>query len=239
MTLSNLTGLCSICARGGSKGVPNKNISLINGKPLIAYSILQAKDSGLFSNIVVSSDSEEILAVAKKYGADTLVKRPNDLASDTAPKLPSIKHCLEESMRINQKKYDYVIDLDSTSPLRTANDIINVVTMLFAQLNTQNVITGTPSRRSPYFNMVEVDQDGIPRVSKKLTSDITRRQDAPQCFDMNASIYAWKRDALLLNESIFTDRTKLYVMPEERSIDIDTPLDLEIVSYLLAKASHE
>tara|TARA_R110000868_G_scaffold153644_9_gene379158 strand:- start:5360 stop:6079 length:720 start_codon:yes stop_codon:yes gene_type:complete len=239
MDLSNLNGLCSICARGGSKGVPNKNIAIIDGKPLIAHSILQAKATGLFRHIAVSSDSSEILAAAKEYGADILVQRPQELASDTAPKLPAIRHCLQESIKASGVNFDYIVDLDSTSPLRKPIDILNVIELLYKDPHNENVITGTPSRRSPYFNMVELDSNDIPRIIKKLDKDITRRQDAPKCFDMNASIYAWKIDAILSEQSLFTDKTRLYIMPEERSLDIDSPLDFEIVSFLLTKASHE
>lgn len=228
--------LCTICARGGSKGVLNKNIREINGKPLIAYSIEIAKQTGLFDHIVISTDSDEIASVAMSFGAEVFFKRPSELASDTAAKLPVIRHAFTESEKFYGVEFRYLIDLDATSPLRIADDITGAYKLLIDG-GYDNIITAMPSRRSPYFNMVEVNSDGHAHICKKIGSDIVRRQDAPACFDMNASIYIWKRQALLNNDSVLTDNTGLYVMPEERSIDIDTSLDFEFVSFLLKKSS--
>lgn len=226
--------ICTICARGGSKGVPNKNIRNLLGKPLIAHSILQAKSSGLFDAIAISSDSSQILDVAKEWGADYLIKRPDELATDLSAKLPAIKHCVIEIEKLNKCIYDVIVDIDSTSPLRNVEDIKNAVRLL-EKSGVSNVITGAPARRSPYFNLVEVDESGVARLSKPLAVPITRRQDSPKCFDMNASIYVWRRKALFENRSIFLSDTALYEMPEEHSIDIDSELDFEFVTYLMSK----
>ncbi|CAH1192877.1 CMP-N,N'-diacetyllegionaminic acid synthase [Paenibacillus plantiphilus] len=224
--------LCSICARGGSKGVRNKNIREILGKPLIAYSIDQAKRSGLFDYIAVSSDSEEILSAARQWGADILINRPEILATDNAAKLPVIQHCLMEAERLMGVEFDVVVDLDATAPLRTVNDIIASVKLL-EESNISNVITGMPARRSPYFNLVEQDELGRVHLSKTLEVPVLRRQDAPKCFDMNASIYVWKRNVLLERTTLFLHDTGIYVMPEERSIDIDSELDFRIVEWII------
>lgn len=230
--------LCTLCARGGSKGVPNKNLRLLLGKPLLAHSLEQARASGLFEAIAVSSDSPEILAAARDCGADYLIERPAELASDTAAKLPAIRHCVTETERLTRHDYDTVVDLDATSPLRDPQDIINA-TALLEDKRVANVITGAPARRSPYFNLVEVAQDGIVRLSKPLAEPIIRRQDAPACYDMNASIYVWRRAALFAGDSIFNADTLLYVMPEARSVDIDSELDFMIVEHLMAmRAGH-
>jgi CMP-N,N'-diacetyllegionaminic acid synthase len=226
--------ICTICARGGSKGVKNKNVRDLLGKPLIAYSILQAKASGLFDAIAVSSDSPLILDTAKRYGADILVERPLEMATDEAAKLPAIQHCVRTAEQVRGATFDIVVDLDATSPLRTVNDIREVVQML-EERKVSNVITGAPARRSPYFNLVELDQRGVARLSKPLPAQIARRQDAPPCYDMNASIYAWGRDALFANASVFNKDTLLYVMPSERSVDIDSELDFQIVQLLMTK----
>ena len=226
--------LCTICARGGSKGVPNKNIRQIGGKPLIVHSVLQAQLSGLFEAIAVSSDSPEILDISKKYGADYSIVRPQDLASDSAPKLPAIQHCVNEVERISGKNFDVIVDLDVTSPLRLTKDIEGAVRLL-EEKNVSNVITGCPARRSPYFNLVERDEDDYVRLSKPPEQIITRRQDAPECFDMNASIYVWKRAGLIGSESIFNADTLLFVMPEERSIDVDHEWEFEYVEFLFNK----
>ena len=224
--------LCTICVRGGSKGVKNKNIKGLNGKPLIAYTIEQAKASGLFEHIVISTDSDNIASIAKQYGAEVFFKRSEEMASDTAGKLDVIKDAFKRSEEYYNKTFDYLIDLDATAPLRSVEDIINSFTQ-FKENNNDNLITAMPSRRSPYFNLVEQDKDGKVYLSKKLDSAVLRRQDAPKSYDMNASIYIWKRDVILNKNSLFLEKTGLYVMPEERSIDIDNELDFKFVEFLM------
>lgn len=224
--------LCTICARGGSKGVKNKNIKPINGKPLIAYTIEQAKKSGLFEHIVISTDSDDIANTAKDYGAEVFFKRSAEMASDSAGKLDVIRDAFVRSEEHYSTKFDYLIDLDATSPLRDVDDITGSFDQ-FIKDNNDNLITAAPSRRSPYFNLVEVDNNGMVSLSKKLDDTILRRQDVPKSYDMNASIYIWKRDAILNEKSIFLKNTGLYVMPEERSIDIDTELDYKFVEFLM------
>jgi len=227
--------LCTICARAGSKGVANKNLRLINGLPLIAYSLQQAVETKLFSQIAVSSDSSEIRTTAMAHGATFVVDRPTQMASDTAPKLPAIRHCVETTEK-EFGQFDIIIDLDATAPLRIAADIIGSLKLLTAT-NADNVITGTPAHRSPYFNLVEQDENGIVQLSKPLKDAVTRRQDSPKCFDMNASIYVWRRDALLNNPSLFVSSTRLFEMPRERSLDIDSEADFEMVEWMMSKGS--
>lgn len=226
--------LCTICARGGSKGVKNKNIRPLAGKPLIAYTVEQAVQSGLFDHIVVSTDSDAIAETAQKYGAEVFFRRSPELASDTAGKLDVIKDAFLRSEEHYKKRYDALVDLDATSPLRDVSDILEAW-RLFVENDYDNLITAMPSRRSPYFNLVELTPDGRVALSKKPDNKITRRQDVPATFDMNASIYIWKREALLRNDSLFLEKTGLYVMPEERSIDVDSELDFEFVEFLMRK----
>jgi N-acylneuraminate cytidylyltransferase/CMP-N,N'-diacetyllegionaminic acid synthase len=227
-----LRRLCTICARGGSKGVPGKNLCLIAGKPLIGHSIDQARRSGLFEAIAVSSDSEAILEAAHRCSADILVRRPNEMASDTAPKLPAIRHCVESAEAMLGRQFPIFVDLDATSPLRLPQDIIGAVRLL-EERGVSNVITGSPARRSPYFNIVELDAGGFARLSKSSGNPIVRRQDAPRCYDMNASIYVWRRDVFFDDPAVFYQDTLLFEMPETRSIDIDSDLDLAIVRLLM------
>ena len=233
--MSNI--LCTICARGGSKGVKNKNIKKLNGKPLIAYTIEQAKASGLFEHIVISTDSDDIANVAKQYGAEVFFKRSEEMASDTAGKLDVIKDAFIRSEDYYSRIFDYLIDLDATAPLRNLQDIINSFNQ-FKENNNDNLITAMPSRRSPYFNLVEQDKNGKVYLSKKLDGAIVRRQDAPKSYDMNASIYIWKRDIILNESSLFLEKTGLYVMPEERSIDIDNELDFKFVEFLMKERNN-
>ena len=225
--------LCSICARGGSKGVPGKNLRLLSGRPLIAHSIEQAKASGQFVAIAVSSDSSDILSAAGTWGADLLIERPPELASDVAPKVPAIRHCARTAEDRLGIAFDTFVDLDATSPLRHPEDIRGAVAALEAS-TAANLVTGMPSRRSPYFNLVEMNERGRVALSKTAAGTVTRRQDAPVCFDLNASIYVWRRWVLLDGlATVIGNDTILFEMPEERSIDIDSELDFRIVAMLM------
>ena len=226
--------LCTLCARGGSKGVPGKNLRPLLGKPLLAHSIGQALDSGLFEAVAVSSDDDDILRAAERSGARILVKRPPSMATDAAPKVPAIKHCVEEAERILSTAFDVLVDLDATSPLRLVEDIRNAVSTLEAR-GVSSLVTGAPARRSPYFNLFELNADGHVRLSKPLPNAIVRRQDSPRCFDANASIYVWRRDVFLADPRVLYDDTVLYEMPEDRSVDIDTELDFEFVRFLMER----
>jgi len=226
--------LCTICARAGSQGVKNKNVREIARKPLIAHTILQAQASTLFSVITVSSDSQAILDVARQFGVDSLILRPPEMATAFVSKLPAIQHAVKVTEENTKQRFSTIVDLDVTSPLRFVDDICEAVKLL-EQTGASNLFSVTPARCSPYFNLVEIDENGVPHLSKSLKQAVVRRQDSPKCYDMNASIYVWQRENLLNQDDLFTDKTKIYIMPEERSIDIDTALDFELVNYLLNK----
>lgn len=227
-----MTAICTICIRGGSKGVPSKNARDMLGKPLFVHSMEQARACGRFALLAVSSDDSEILDLARRHGADLAVRRPDAMATDAAPKVAAIRHCVETAESETGLRFETMVDLDATSPLRLPEDIADVMDLL-AWSGADNVITGMRARRSPYFNLVERNGDGWIRLSKELGRAIVRRQDAPECFDMNASVYAWTRAAFLAGPAVFTPRTRLFEMPEERSIDIDSPLDWKLVELLM------
>jgi CMP-N,N'-diacetyllegionaminic acid synthase len=229
-----MTLLCTICARGGSKGVVGKNVRDLLGKPVLAWTIEQARATGLFDAIAFSSDSDALLEAALKAGADLAVKRPDEMATDTAPKLPAIRHCLETAIARTGKVPEIFVDLDVTAPLRLASDITAAVALLH-ESGARNVITGAPARRSPYFNLVEQRADTSVGLSKIADPPIVRRQDAPRCFDMNASIYVWRVASFLEHPAVFYPDTRLFEMPEERSVDIDSDLDFALVELLLRK----
>ncbi|MFN0044113.1 MAG: cytidylyltransferase domain-containing protein [Alphaproteobacteria bacterium] len=224
--------ICTICARGGSKGVAGKNLRKLAGKPLIAHSIGQARACGLFEAVAVSSDSADILAAARTAGADVLVDRPAAMASDTAPKLPAIQHCVRTAEARLGVAFDTMVDLDATAPLRLPADIAGAVALCEAG-GCANVITGAPAHRSPYFNLVEEVEDGFVALVKRGDKAIVRRQDAPRCFDCNASIYVWPRAEFFRAEAVLLPTTRLYQMPPERSHDIDSELDFAIVEMLM------
>lgn len=224
--------LCTICARGGSKGVPNKNLREVAGKPLLAHTVEHALGAGIFDVVAVSSDSPAILDAARRFGAQELVERPAELASDTAPKVPAIRHAVRTVEERRGVRFDTCCDLDATAPLRSADDVRQAVSLL-EDRGVKNVFSVVPARRSPYFNLVEVGPDGVARLSKKLDKPVFRRQDAPACFDMNASIYVWRRDALDLADTVFLDDTAAYVMGHRSAFDIDDEVDLKVVELLL------
>ena len=229
--------LCTICARGGSKGVPNKNIKVLNGVPLIAHTIKQAIESRLFDHIVVSTDSTEIADVAVLAGAECWFLRPKNLSTDKASKLDAIRHAVSKAEIKFNKCYDLVMDLDATSPLREVSDIQNSLSY-FLKSNGTNLITASPARKNPYFNMVEYSEDEVRLVkSVKGLGNPQSRQTAPIVFDMNASIYIWKKKALFEDTSLINKNTALYEMPEERSIDIDTMMDWRLVELIMKLGS--
>jgi len=224
--------LCTICARGGSQGVLNKNLIKINNLPLIAHTIRQAKFSKLFNNIIVSSDSDKIINISKKYGAEIIFKRPKKLSTNKSPKIPVIIHALKNAEDYYKQRYDIVIDLDPTSPLRNIADIKKALN-IFLRKNSNNLISVCNSRRNPYFNMVEIINNKIKVVKKNNQSAIIRRQDSPIVYDMNASIYIWNRKYLLNNSQLINNKTSIYLMPEERSLDIDSNFDYILTKYIL------
>ncbi len=229
-----MKNLCTICARGGSKGLPGKNLRPLLGKPLLAHSVLQAKEAAIFDAVAISSDSQAILDAGREWGADYVIRRPDHMATDTASKLPAIQHCIqavEEQMGVT---FDVITDLDPTSPLRIADDIRGAVVLLTTK-NVSNVITGAPARKNPYFNLVERAANGHVTLAKTPPRRFSRRQDCPPCFDMDAAIYVWRRDVFMATPDIFYADTLLYEMPSDRSHDIDTPLDFEWVELLMSR----
>jgi len=199
---------------------------------MIVHTIEQAKESKLFEHIIISTDSDKIVEIAVDNGAEVFFKRNKEMASDTAGKLDVIKDAFRRSEKHFNQIFEYLIDLDATAPLRNTNDILESFKQ-FKDADNDNLITAMPSRRSPYFNLVELNAEGNVMLSKRLQSTIARRQDAPKSFDMNASIYIWKREALLNNDSLFLNKTGLFIMPEDRSIDVDSELDFKIVEWLM------
>lgn len=228
--------ICTITVRAGSKGVPGKNLRVVAGRPLFGHSVVQAARSGLFDEVVVSSDSEEILALAPSFGATGVVVRPPAMATDTAGKVPAIAHAVRSTEERTGKTFDVCVDLDATSPLRTIDDIRGAVAM-FEDADVDSLITGVEARRNPYFNLVEEQPDGTVAVSKTPGDAVLRRQDAPRCFDMNGSIYVWRREALLADEVVFFPSTILFEMPAERSTDVDSEFDFAVVEWLMNQRS--
>ena len=225
--------LCSICMRGGSKGVKNKHLKKISGKPLLWFTINQAIKSKIFDKIVVSTDSKKIAQASLFFGVDKVFIRDKKLALDNTPKLPVIRNTFIKSENFFNTKFDNLIDLDATSPLRKIHDIKDSY-KLFLKEKSDNLISASLSKKNPYYNIIEYDKKKL-SVVKKLNKIPDSRQQTPYTYDMNASIYIWKRKIILNNDEIFLKNTSLYIMPEDRSVDIDSILDFKIVKYLIER----
>ena len=224
--------VCTVLARAGSVGVPGKNVRLLGGVPLIVHSIRHARATGLFDAVVVSTDDPEVRRIAEEAGVDLVIARPAELATATAGKVAAIVHAVEVAEATLGGQFDVVVDLDATSPLRIPDDVVAAVALLESDPDATNVITAAPARRSPYFNLVERRPDGVVQLVRPTEPPVLRRQDAPDCFDMNASIYVWWRAILQVGLPVVNPGTRLHVMPEERSHDIDSELDWSIVTHL-------
>jgi len=214
--------------------VPGKNIRKILGKPLIAYTIEQAKKWGKATDIVCSTDNKNIAEIAKKYGIKVPFMRPKFLATDKASKVKVIQHALLYCQRKYKKTYGIVVDLDATAPIRKISDLENCL-KLFKKLRPDSLFSVVESRKSPYFNMVEIGRNGKAVLSKKLPRPIRRRQDSPLVYDMNASIYFYKSSYLLNKNtnSPISDNSIVYVMDDISSVDIDREIDFKYIEFLI------
>lgn len=222
--------IATICARAGSRGVPGKNTRMLHGKPLIAHSIEHALQCPAIDGVYVSTDSEHIADVARAAGATVLGLRPPELATSDAPKLPVIRH-LVDSVIASGVTVDRIVDLDPTSPLRDAGDIMACLDLL--DEDTDLVITGYEADKNPYFNMVETKDDGTVRTVKSVGSDVVARQHAPSVYAMNGSVYVWWERTL--TDSLWDGNVRIHVMPRERSIDVDDEIDWMMVELLMAR----
>ncbi len=228
--------LITICARGGSKGIPGKNIKMLNGKPLISYSIDVAKRFAAQypqTEIALSTDSEEIMKVAQECGLHSDYKRPDYLANDTCGKIDAIKDIVLYTEKKYNQRYDYVLDLDVTSPLRTLEDLNAAFELIKADEKAVNLFSVSEPGRNPYFNQVEQKENGYFNLVKMKDGLALSRQEAPKVYDLNASFYFYKREFFDLGyKGAITDRSLIYLVPHT-CFDLDHPLDFEIISYLL------
>jgi len=230
--MDDIDAVAFIFARGGSKGVPGKNVRLLCGKPLIAWSIEHAKAVSSIRRIIVSTDSEEIATIAEEYGAEVPFFRPAELAQDDSPEWMAWRHGLQHLIDTEGKLPDAMVSVPATSPLRQPVDIENCLTE-FMRGDSDVVITMAEAYRNPWFNMVKVKADDTVELIMPPTSVISRRQDAPSVFDMTTVAYVINPAFVFSNNSIFTGRVRAVEVPLERAIDIDTLLDFEIAEFLM------
>lgn len=221
-----------IPARGGSKGIPNKNIKPLAGKPLIEYSIDIAKQiASDTDDICVTTDSEDIAAVAKRAGINIPFIRPAELASDTASSESVIKHALSYYQDNLNKTYDVVVLLQPTSPLRKIVDVTEMIN-LFCSTDADIVVSVKESSENPYYSLFEEDEQGYLYQSKP--SNFTRRQDCPPVYAYNGSVYVMNVPRFLHGGFANLRATK-FIMDDKYSIDIDNPIDWELTEILLTK----
>jgi len=219
-----------ITARGGSKGIPGKNIKLLGGKPLICHSIDHALGAGAdIDDICLSTDSPEIKRVAEEYGLPVRFLRPERLATDTASSYDVMIHALDFYETLG-KKYDRLVLLQPTSPLRTAEDITRTIKAWRPEIDM--AVSVTPARANPYYGTFEPDADGFLRISKG-DGHYTRRQDAPEAWEYNGAVYVITVSSLLRGPMSSFRKVVGAPMPSERSVDLDTPLDWEIAEMIL------
>ena len=226
--------LVTICARGGSQGLKGKNVRPLMGKPLISHTIQCALDWGKAYRVVVSTDSEEIAGVAVQSGAEAPFLRPDDLARGEVPKMAVIRHALREIERDSNDRYDVIVDLDVTAPLRHVSDVEGAYDLLLAR-QPLTVFSVVPARKNPYYNVVEADAEGYVHVSKDAGTAITCRQIAPVVYDMNASIHVYSRAYLMddWNWHVCSERSLPWVMDDLAAVDIDSEEDFRYVEFLL------
>lgn len=235
--------LALIPARSGSKTIPNKNVQLLSGKPLITYTIDAAIKSTLISRCIVSTDSSNIADISEKAGAETPFMRPSDLSGDTATMNPVLCHALYWLEQNQQYTPTHIVLLQPTSPLRTPGDIDEALTIML-ESDADGVVSLCETKHHPY-HAKSISEAGI--ISNFLPDTVLpnnpnsfhRRQDLPKSYALNGAIYSVKSHIMLQKKTFYTESTKAYLMPEERSLDIDTPWDLHIAELLMNRRNYK
>lgn len=227
--------LVTICARSGSKGIPNKNIKPIKGVPLLAYSIILANKikAKYGADIGFSTDSKEYKAIAEDYGLYTEYLRPDSLASDNAGKIDVIAELKNFEELKRNKKYDFIIELEVTSPLRNLEDVDRALQALKLNKEADIIVGVSPVTKNPYYNMWEQKKDGFWTLSKELPKEILTRQSAPKVYSSNGMVYIMRDRFFEKNyKSIVTENTMVYVS-KHICFDLDEKIDFEFMEYMI------
>lgn len=225
--------VCVIGARGGSKGLSGKNVKELLGKPLIAWSIEQAQSCPYIDEVYVSTDCEVIARIAMDYGAKVPALRPVELANDSAGKWEVWKQFVNQMVDLSLSDSDFIVDLDCTSPLRDVEDISNAIEK-YRESSVDAVFSVCEARKNPYFNLVE-ESNGRLEISKRLEGRIVRRQDAPKVYEHVASIYVLGVGYLRTGNNLLSGAAIGYDIGPEKSFDVDSQLDFELVEYFMRK----
>jgi CMP-N-acetylneuraminic acid synthetase len=233
-----MTTVAFIFARGGSKGLPGKNIRPLAGKPLIAWSIEHARAVKDIERIIVSTDSEEIAAVSRSFGAEVPFMRPAELARDDSPEWLAWRHALTFIQETEGELPEAMLSVPTTAPLRLPIDLEHCLDE-FAKGDADMVITVSEAHRNPWFNMVKGNPDGTVGLVNSPVSGITRRQDAPAVFDMATVAYVARPQFVMQQMGTFSGRVRAVTVPLERAIDIDTLFDFQLAEFLISRRGHQ
>lgn len=221
--------LAIIPARGGSRGIPRKNVRLLCGKPLIAYTIETALSSQLIDRVIVSTEDEEIAEFSKEYGVE-VIKRPSELALDDTPSLPVYQHTIRYLEKTEDYHPEIIVILQPTSPLRIVEDI-DMAIKEFLEAKYDSVVSVCEVEHPPQW-MYTLAGNRLKPVIKDV-ENVTRRQDAPKVYRLNGAVYVMSRDIIMKENRVLGRNTRAHIMPLERSIDIDTELDFELADLLM------
>lgn len=219
-----------IFARGGSKGLPGKNIKKLVGKPLLCYSIDVAKSTPYIDKVFVSTDDDDIALIAEENGA-IVIKRPQHLAEDNTPEWLAWRHAIDWTLT-HYASFDGFVSLPATSPLRSVEDIESAIFRRQEQ-KADMCIAVTPANRSPYFNMVKCNEEGIVELVNKPENDVTRRQDAPKVFDITTVVYVSTPKFIMNNYGLFSGVITSIEVPKSRAVDIDDIYDFKLAEAIL------
>ena len=222
-----------VFARGGSKGLPRKNVRLLAGKPLIGHAIDVAKQSRWIQRVVVSTDDYEIAEVARQYGAEVPFMRPPELASDTSPELLAWQHALGYVEAESEQPVDVFVSVPATAPLRIVEDVDRCIEALLSS-DADLSITVSESRRNPYFSMVSVDDQRIARFMMSNGEPITHRQKAPRAYEIVPCAYAARPEYIRRTSAVYAGKVIATEIAEERAIDIDCEMDFRIAEMFYA-----
>nr|WP_321257568.1 acylneuraminate cytidylyltransferase family protein [uncultured Pseudodesulfovibrio sp.] len=220
-----------IFARGGSKGVPGKNIRPLGGIPLIGHAIKAGQDSGLLDRIIVSTDDEAIADTARQLGAEVPFMRPTELAQDSSPEWLAWRHAINAV-----DDFDIFVSLPCTAPMRIGDDVRRCIET-FERDKCDMVITARKAERHPSFNMITVDTAGYATIAMPTGTDFIRRQEAPPVFDMTTVCYVTTPNFILKHDAVFQGKVKMVEIPPERAVDIDTELDFAFAEFLMERNS--
>lgn len=222
-----------VFARGGSKGLPGKNIKPLLGKPLLCYSIEVAQQLPEIEQVFVSTDDVQIALIAQAAGA-VVIERPTELASDTSPEFLAWRHAVDY-VEQHYGHFDGFISLPATAPLRSKEDV-QAAMLKLQQTNADICVSITPAQRSPYFNMVRQLPDGLVDIAIKDNGLFVRRQDAPELFDLTTVVYATSPDYIRQSPGVLAGKVTAVIIPKQRAVDIDDNYDFMWAEAMLKAA---